>query len=207
MGDKKLDEKPPPFEDQPVANGMRNGSDGESRADSVNPPAYNEQQPPPPGSIPEDLSRRLNELNLSATEEGLPTPDRCIAHLKFLEALHQLRDNVASTDGLFGIATPPEKKSEKPSEKKENSDAQIAVREKRWAVYVARAVERFEAWWTKCVPATIAGAPAERLNADGYLNLTSEHIAMTGQPIAQLSRENLPPLGRSMAYPNRCTPC
>lgn len=149
------------------------------------------QQPPP--NI-EDLSQRLNSLNLT---QGLkPSPDQCIAHLKFLECLYQLREHVANTDGLFDIATPPEEKVQTAEGQKRNADIQIRVREKRWAVYVARAVDRFETWWRECIPATVAGAPMQRLNQDKYLAIADpDKVAVLGTPIASLNRDSLPPLG------------
>lgn len=162
----------------------------------MQPPAYDgppgQQRPPPP--VIEDLSVRLNNLTFSPNP-GKLDPVNCIAHLKFLEALYQLRESVANEDGLFGIATPPEDKSEK-SEKK-NADAQIRVREKRWAVYVARAVDRFETWWKTCIPQTVAGAPVPQLTKTTYLHyLQPDIVALMGKPIRQLNRDQLPPLGK-----------
>ncbi|KAF2094769.1 hypothetical protein NA57DRAFT_60188 [Rhizodiscina lignyota] len=180
MEDKKIDEKPP-----------FNGAD---------PPAYEgptNGQPPPDF---EDLTARLNNLNLSQSS-AVPTPDQCIAHLKFLEALHQLRESVAQTEGLFDLISPPEKKSEKPSEQRENAEAQVRVREKRWAVYVARAVDRFETWWNMCIPSTVAGTPSDRLTAEVYLAEQSpEFRPLKGKPIMQLSQDQLPPLDVLMVW-------
>lgn len=197
MADVKATEKPLADNETPIPNGR-------PPADASAPPAYDglhmQGLSAQSNAQPEDLSARLDDLNLSV-DENRPTPDRCIAHLKLLEALHQLRDTIASTDGLFGIVTPPEKKSEKQSEQKANADAQVAVREKRWAVYVARAVDRFESWWTQCVPQTVAGSPTQRMTEGRYLSQPMEHYALDGQPIAQLSRDNLPPLGKFNLVP------
>lgn len=177
----------------------KKGSDEKLPVDGAPPPAYeapSNGQPPP--NLP-DLTARLDNLNLTTTKEtsSVPTSDQCIAHLKFLEALYQLRESIAQTDGLFGLTSPPEKTSDKPSEQRENSEAQVRVREKRWAVYVARAVDRFEVWWNNCIPSTIAGTPSGRLNEDTYLaDQEPETRAMKGTPIMQLSKDQLPPLGK-----------
>lgn len=75
------------------------------------------------------------------------TSDQCAAHLKFLAALADLRDRVANDDGLFGIVHGADV----------TQSTAAAAKEKRWAVYTARAVERYRAWWFKCVPSH--GAP------------------------------------------------
>ncbi|CAK7562986.1 MAG: hypothetical protein SEPTF4163_000842 [Sporothrix epigloea] len=92
-----------------------------------------------------------------------PTADECLAHLKFLFAVHALKEDVGYTDGMFGlhdelagvpdsvVAIPlnlPEKQ-DPPTTEEDVYRARLAkVREKRWALYVARAADRYEAWWT-----------------------------------------------------------
>jgi hypothetical protein len=134
------------------------------------------------------------------------TPDQCIAHLKLLETFNQLREDVGNTDNLFGINSPPstekKDKSEKPPLEVQGVDlnnlAEVRVREKRWAVFVARAVDRFEKWWDVCVPATIQGAPCEKLTGKVLCEKKGiENIAYNGSAIVQLgSRDHLPPLGK-----------
>lgn len=163
------------------------------------PPSYDGPpgQDRPPLPVIEDLSQRLNALDLRNGSNTLNSTT-CIAHLKFLEAVYQLRETVANTDGLFGIATPPDPKLEKPDPKL--ADVQIRVREKRWAVYVARAVDRFEAWWKTSIPSTTAGSPVPRLTTKAFRNLKKpEQVALSGSPIMQLNRDQLPPLGKSIS--------
>jgi hypothetical protein len=78
-----------------------------------------------------------------------------------------------------------------------NNLAQVRVREKRWAVFVARAVDRFEKWWDVCVPATLQGAPCEKLTGKALCEQKGiENVAYNGSAIVQLgSRDQLPPLG------------
>ncbi|KAI9872060.1 MAG: hypothetical protein M1830_002108, partial [Pleopsidium flavum] len=59
---------------------------------------------------------------------------------------HQLREDIATSEGLFGISDRLAILSSKPEE------ALAKVREKRWAVYVARAADRFATWWNTYVP-------------------------------------------------------
>ncbi len=96
-----------------------------------------------------DFTAAFSNLNLTASHvPSPPSPDKCIAHLKLLESFHQLREQVALTDGLFGI-----KDGFVPSDLSEAKRAELLtkMREKRWAVYVAKAAKRFEKWWETCV--------------------------------------------------------
>jgi hypothetical protein len=138
------------------------------------------------------------------------TPDQCIAHLKLLEAFNQLREDIGNTNNLFGIQSPPSKEKVEKSEKTPlvrgvdlDALAQVRVREKRWAVFVARAVDRFEKWWDACVPATFQGAPCEKLTGKVLCEKKGlEYIAQLGNAIVQLgSRDHLPPIGRCLWKP------
>jgi len=70
----------------------------------------------------------------------LPTTDQCIIHLKLLACFHKLQEQISGRDNLFGypdvVVTDEETKKR-----------QAGIREKRWEVYVVRAVERFTRWW------------------------------------------------------------
>lgn len=100
-----------------------------------------------PASSP-DITAAFSNLKLGPTTNDFPNPDQCLAHLKLLEAFHQLREDVALRDGLFGIMdsfVPDNLGAEK------HAEILMKIREKRWAVYVAKSVQRFQAWWTLCV--------------------------------------------------------
>lgn len=70
----------------------------------------------------------------------LPTTDQCVIHLKLLACFYKLRMQISGRDNLFGypdvVVTNEETKK-----------FQASIREKRWEVYVVRAVERFTRWW------------------------------------------------------------
>ncbi|KAJ9667710.1 hypothetical protein H2201_002245 [Coniosporium apollinis] len=144
-------------------------------------------------SGPPDLSARLANLSLDE-KTPFPTADQCIAHLKLLEAFQNLRDEVASHEGLFGI-TPP------PADLAADSTALARVREKRWAVFVARAVDRFEMWWTKCLPPTFNGLPYNRLSATQFKTSPHKHISfiLDAKEIA-FSTDTMPPLDVLMVW-------
>lgn len=152
-----------------------------------------EQQPPPSYTInPSDLTAAFSNLTLGPATPT-PTPDQCIAHLKLLEAFHQLREDVATTDGLFGIND-----SLVPANQPETQRTEILrrVREKRWAVYVARAATRFEKWWEMSVePGAVM--ISQTVLTEGFWYTVTEKKSKTWR----ISREQLPPLGMSNPGP------
>jgi hypothetical protein len=179
-----LDEKTP----RP-SKGLRTSEDSEkkrffssliSSATSASPPEYSER----------DVTEDLASLNLISTDS--PTVDQCIAHLKLLEAFHALRQSVSKTDGLFGIHDELAPRSGGKCE-----EELLKVYEKRWAIYVARAVDRFESWWSACVPSSYKGRPIERPNQTrlmGTDGVEFTDFSKGGVPI-EFTADNLPPLG------------
>jgi len=110
---------------------------------------------------------------------------------------------VGNTEGLFGLGSPLlDEKESNPDHPRENAQdihalAQVRIHEKRWAVFVARAVDRFATWWDACVPATLEGDPCAKLTGDVLCSKKGiDFIGHHGRPIVQLmSRDQLPPLG------------
>ena len=143
------------------------------------PPSYTANE----NNVVPDITAAFADLHLNPS--GKPTSDQCIAHLKLLEAFHQLREDVATQDGLFGIQD-----DFVPSTLNERSRANILtkIREKRWAVYVAKAVERFHRWWETTIEPN-----AQKLKQKDIPTVFRQqnHI---GQ-ILKLDEEHLPPLG------------
>ena len=80
--------------------------------------------------------------------------------------------------------------------------AKLRVAEKRWAVYVARAVDRFERWYDACVPATMGGAPCEKLTGNQICTKKGlDKVAYHGISIKQLTlKDQLPPLDVLMVW-------
>ena len=76
------------------------------------------------------------------------------------------------------------------SSDKDKKEVLIQIREKRWAVYVAKAAKRFECWWEKCVEpdARKAEWTNESANTDRGPEL--------GESL-RFDETNLPPLGDS----------
>lgn len=176
-------------------------------SDNQPPPAYadaapgaEEQKPP---SL--DLSPLFSQLRLTS-EPGRPNPDSCLAHLKFLFAIETLKEEVGYSDGLWGLwdsrvadhAGSENHKTEKDKisngvadSSASHEEALSRIREKRWALFVARAVDRYEAWW--------------RLQGDGppltEMDRDEEHShSFSDFPKAGIAKfwaeDTLPPLGK-----------
>ena len=93
-----------------------------------------------------DVTAAFASLDLSNEPSELPTPGTCLAHLKLLYAFRALREEVGYTDGLWGIRDP--NASWVGRQHPEVVQKVVSrLREKRWAVYLARAVDRYESWW------------------------------------------------------------
>lgn len=120
--------------------------------------------------------------NLRITETVVPSINQCIAHLRLLEAFHKLREDIGTQDGLFGlndaVAT---------INGVTDDTALFMIREKRWAVFVCQAVERFTVWYDKCVPTQIV--PQSIASAISY----------AGTPM-EFTESQLPPLGTKAAF-------
>lgn len=165
------------------------------RAAATKPPADNTGAPPAysvepkndaaPSAIAVDLAPALGELSLSGAAAGKPTPDACLAHLRLLFAFQVLKNEVGYTDGLWEIW-----------DERAKGSAQVlaALREKRWALYVARAVDRYGAWWQSFVPDMLLEAD---LVTPGVVGRTSRYVGFVqeAKPM-KWTEEMLPPLGK-----------
>ncbi|KAL2255371.1 hypothetical protein VTK26DRAFT_3506 [Humicola hyalothermophila] len=117
-----------------------------------------------------------SQINVTAAFENLhlsnlpsdPSVDTCLAHLKLLFAIQNMKEDIGFTDGLWGLwdaragpnsqmasllSRPGVDKGHAPAPAigERMQDKTLAalskIREKRWALFVAQAVDRYEAWW------------------------------------------------------------
>lgn len=145
------------------------------------PPLYTVDASP---NVP-DINASLAILDLK-TKQSKPISD-ISAHLKLLESFHQLREDIALHDGLFGIwdSFVPSTRSER-----EQAEILLKIREKRWAIYVAKAASRFHTWWKAAVEPGTGKLSTADLSTDYSIKLYEEEVDQL-----HFSKENLPPLG------------
>lgn len=156
------------------------------------PPSYAPEYPSTnEGPSAEELNAAFTSLNLEATS-SFPTSDQCLAHLKLLSAFHVLKEDIQYTDGMFNLW-------DAKFEFFDNRDELLQkLREKRWALYVARATSRFEAWWLQIL-----------CNRESSKRIEGKEMVATNLPYVQFTQrgkvqswtpEMLPPLGELLGF-------
>lgn len=137
---------------------------------------------------PEDINQlnsAFSSLNVPLIAEGV-TVDTCLAHLKLLFAFQTLKEAVGYTDGLWQIHD----SQVSPDEEGKNLSL---LREKRWALYVARAAHRYEAWWNSF--------PKDPLTEDHMFADTPNYTRFASDSPSDLATfakrsDMLPPIGK-----------
>jgi hypothetical protein len=148
------------------------------------PPSYSDV---PSSSQPPDIVAAFAQLDLDRKERK-PTADHCIAHLKLLEAIHQLREDVGGTDGLYGIF---DRFAEHKAEGSERQKILTKIKEKRWAIFVILAARRFEKWFQTIEPEALM-LTLSVMEQSAY----STH-EKSKRPLL-FTVDNMPPLGMSI---------
>lgn len=193
-------------EQEAKAEEAANHSNGQS-SDPV--PHYTVSEAPPPDYQAEDNAVRPPDYtagfaNLSisdAPSSNIPSVNETIAHLKTLECFSRLRQSIASTDGLFGIdnATIVEIARSSSLANGEGADELLPrLAEKRWAVYITRAVDRFHAWISAVVPADPLPT-ADEIERDGK-NDRLTNPSYVKRPMTPIGALNMPPLDVLMVW-------
>lgn len=136
-----------------------------------------------PTAIPHSLDKN-NNTPVQSSE--------CIAHLKFLAAVAQLRESISSATNLFGIDK--ELQRDAPSSVPLTPEITDRLREKRWQVYVARAASRLATWWFT-LPEYNARPTVASIRA---MNMKPEEIDKSHA--LTFTKENLPPLDVLMVW-------
>lgn len=187
------------------------GGLGLNRSDETLPPPYSESEPPPPGFEERDIQNIttvFSDLKLSP-QPGDPKASVSLVHLKLLYAFQTLKEEIGYTDGLWGLwdanftggAATVQTREKDGSFAEGSKDASIdheerqvalsRVREKRWALYIARAADRYEAWWKSMSDGpTLNEADIETKNSLSFSNFVD---AGDGKPI--VTQDQLPPIG------------
>lgn len=139
---------------------------------------------------PRSLADRERGRSNENAEVHLPSQEQCIAHLKLLETFHQLKEDIGTTDGLFGI-------SNRLADGNSQQEAVLTkIAEKRWAIYVARAADRFEQWWQSSIPASTfrPSGPIEQQYMAYDNRFEFESLVDRCWPM-QFDEHRLPPIG------------
>jgi hypothetical protein len=134
-----------------------------------------------------------------SSSDTRPTAEALTTHLKLLSTFHTLRYRIENEDGLFNVhdlLVPSQRDIEADSSLIPRREEGLAkIREKRWAIYVARAVGRFESWWRNMIPCSIRGVQMERLETVHMKSKTVfESLIKTARSLV-FTVDNLPPLG------------
>lgn len=152
---------------------------------------------PAPAYTPSTLETSLEDPDLKL-DGAQPTPSvgQCIVHLKLMEAFARLREEVGAADGLFGISDGLAELGQFWSaDEASRAHTRAQIRERRWAVYVARAANRFEHWWRAALPNIPNGKPSDKPR-QAYFAFDSPYrlMPLSFHPV-QFTRAVLPPLG------------
>jgi hypothetical protein len=176
-------------------------ADMEQSTENAIPPAYDTRRIT--SLSPEDvdqLNSAFSSLNLPLVSHKV-TQDTCLAHLKLLFALQTLKEAIGYTDGLWQIYDSrlfPGRKNASIEKVDDETKRNLALlREKRWALYVARAVDRYEAWWGSLSSDPLTeidmGEDTVKYTAftSGFNNIAANHV---------WKNNNLPPLGKDPVH-------
>ncbi|KAK6070905.1 alpha-ketoglutarate-dependent sulfonate dioxygenase [Seiridium cupressi] len=138
-----------------------------------------------------ELSFEFSKLRLEDSEHSsFPPAAFMLVHLKLLQAFENLKHTVGNCDGLWDIwdhANDASTESHQMQEQRQRYSSK--AREKRWAVFVARAVDRYESWWKSFVPDMLTDNDmlAESGQGSKYGAFVSQDEAVIWTP------ESLPP--------------
>ena len=172
-----------------ISNGYEDGvppSYEQHHASSAAPPSYAGTKNTT-GAFDNELDAAFSSLTVAPNQLDFPEADHCLAHLKLLSAFHVLKEDIGYNDGIFGLWNAK-------CEMAKDRDASLAkMRDKRWALYIARAAERFQDWWLKVL---CNMEPSRRLEGKDLASGASNYTDFTKAGKArQWTPGILPPLG------------
>lgn len=210
----------------------RHELEGNIPASSYYQPNVPNNMPDAPGDQAANPAPALDRLgSFNAASDNA---DICLVHLKLLFAFQWMKEDVGFTDGLWGLwdsyagpIDPTWLRQQNPVNSRgrrmgrvyyeetevapeiKAADRTLAflskVREKRWALFVARAVDRYYAWWQavarreQCTPLT-----EDDMRMDG----SAWYSEFTSNPdnVMPWSEDMLPPLGELTPFPSLSPP-
>ncbi|KAH0354404.1 hypothetical protein KCU81_g881, partial [Aureobasidium melanogenum] len=191
-------------------------TDEEKEAEATTTNPVKSASPPPPTYEEAEKQQYNVEQPSDAVDPDLPSPENTIAHLKLLECFYRFKQKIASTDGLFGISsdiipendqttTPPKDATHNdqttPKTAPHNdktSEILTLLAEKRWQVYVSRAVDRFAKWRYTLEPDVEYYTFKHALGGFGR-ELTERVDPVKAKPLS-FDETNLPPIDVLMVW-------
>lgn len=176
----------------------------DDHASSANPPSYAATKNTT-GAFDNELDAAFSSLTVAQNAPAFPEADQCLAHLKLLHALHALKEDIGYMDGIFGLF-------DAKCDMAINRDGSLVkMREKRWAIYLVRATERFQDWWLKVLcnmePCARLEGKDMTTGAANFTEFTKTGKARQWTPaiLPPLGKDILPPERRSKANLGRCS--
>ncbi|EPS41607.1 hypothetical protein H072_4491 [Dactylellina haptotyla CBS 200.50] len=150
-------------------------------------PSYSEIAPPVelPPAAPPFIAPIISNIYPNV----FPTLDHCIGHLKLLHAFSAMRDQIENTSGIFFATVPGVG---------EPLTDDLKLKDKRWSIFVSRAVYRFDKWFNT-IPAQRGGVKWHRL-ALGYTFNNDMEVATLSGKYMPFDSTNLPPLDVLMVW-------
>ncbi|KAF3906084.1 hypothetical protein ABW21_db0208216 [Orbilia brochopaga] len=145
-------------------------------------PPYSAEAPP---DAPPFVAPTVGPLNHNV----FPTPDHQIVHLKLLHAFAAMRDQIENTAGIFAATVPGVG---------EPITDDLRLKDKRWSIFVSRAVYRFDKWWAT-IPAQRGGSAWHRLQL-GYSFTSDMEAATLHGKTMPFDNTLLPPLDVLMVW-------
>lgn len=160
------------------------------------PPNYTSTDPVNDGPSLEEMNAAFANLNILENPTEFPTADQSLAHLKLLNAFYALKEDIGYTDGIFDLW---DSRVEVYNLESVDRDKALAkTREKRWALFIARAVERFEEWWVNVLCRREDGRRLEgkEMLADNAMFTTFMYRGV----VQKWTSAMLPPLGKLTSH-------
>lgn len=142
---------------------------------------------------PPDITAGFSNLKIVKGKDGFPATEEVIAHLKLLECFYRLKQSIGSRDGLFGIYNELVTWHGITDENK-TAECLAKLAEKRWAIFVQRAVDRYEAWLNIVDPTAM---PSRR----SWLSAENRKGSLVEDGrVSIINRGNLPPVDVLMVW-------
>lgn len=172
-------------------------------------------QPLPDISLGRDFAEQILREPLKDGSQFYHTVSEgvCLVHLKLLHAIQNMKEDVGYTDGLFGIwdslvtdskglafdsiPLPAGTNTAKMTEDDKRQVLLSKLREKRWAIFVARAVDRYETWWASQGGIMLTEDDMSVADGSNYMRYPSAK----SQFVWKVSM--LPPLGMLLSRPTK----